>query len=80
MSFGQYVADTERAKCSDATSEQRRILIVKVIKQSARMSDDELEKSLIRRFKQLVDEERYKFPVDVRDYSNYKQGKKMFLE
>ena len=80
MSFGQYVADTERAKCSDTTSEQRRILIVKIIEQSAKMSDDELEKSLIRRFKQLVDEERYKFPVDIRDYSNYQQGKKMFLE
>jgi hypothetical protein len=80
MSFGQYVADTEKAKCSDATSEQRRILIVKVTQQPANMSNEELEKSLIRRFKQLVDEEKYKFPVDIRDYSNYKQGKEMFLE
>lgn len=80
MSFGQYVADAEKAKCSDATSEQRRILIVKIIQQSTKMSDDELEKSLIKRFKQLVDEESYKFPVDIRDYSNYRQGKRMFLE
>jgi hypothetical protein len=80
MSFGQYIGDTERAKCSDSTSEQRRILIVKVTQQPANMSDEELEKSLIRRFKQLVDEERYKFPVDIRNYSNYKQGKRMFLE
>lgn len=80
MSFGQYVANREKAECSDATSEQRRILIVKIIKQSAQMSDDELEKSLVRRFKQLASEESYEFPVDIRNYSNYRQGKRMFLE
>lgn len=80
MSFGQYVADTEKEKCSDATSEQRRILIVKVTQQPANISNEELEKSLMRRFIQLVDEEKYKFPVDIRDYSNYRERKRMFLE
>lgn len=80
MSFGQYVADKEKAKCSDATSEQRRVLIVKLIKQSTDMSDYELEKSLIKRFEQLAEKDSYKFPIDIRDYSNYKDHKRMFLE
>lgn len=80
MSFGQYVADRKTGDCSNATSEQRRVLIVKVMYPSERISDEALEKSLIARFKQLADEESYDFPVDIGDYSNYRQRKKMLLD
>lgn len=78
MSFGQYVADSTKAKCSDDTSEQRRILIVKVNYPQTEMSDSELEQRLINRFEELA--KSGSFPIDIDNYSNKRNNKTMFLK
>jgi hypothetical protein len=78
MTFGQYIADVNRARCTDATAEQRRILIVKITRESPGMSRDELGKSLIRRFQELADQRG--FPIDIRDYSKYQRHEEMLIE
>ncbi|HEX8398276.1 MAG TPA: hypothetical protein VF644_12670 [Pyrinomonadaceae bacterium] len=79
MSFGQYVADTSNAKCSDDTSEQRRIFIVKVTQLPDGISDYQLEQEIKERFVELKDKNP-SFPVDIRDYSNFRDKKQMFLK
>jgi hypothetical protein len=81
MSFGQYYSpDASKGKCSNATSEQRRILIVKVTKQPEGIKEEDLEKSLVKRFEELAKDPSLNFPVDIRDYSNYRDRNPMLLK
>jgi len=78
MNFGQYKGG-ENQSCSNATLDQRRIVLVKIIKRSERITNENLESSLQRLFLQKAVNSAYKFPIDIRNYSMFNSGKTMLV-
>ncbi len=78
LNFGKYDAITN-SECSDATLEQRRIVLIKIIERSAKLTDDKLEESLKRVLLEKASNPAYIFPIDIRNYTMFKSGQDMLL-
>jgi hypothetical protein len=78
LNFGKYNTDTN-IPCSDATLEQRRIILIKIIERSEKVTDDKLEASLKRILVEKASNPTPRFPIDIRNYSMFTSGQTMLV-
>lgn len=76
LNLGKYVGQSENA-CSDATIDQRRIVLLKITQRSDNLTDDKLEASLKRILLAKASDPGITFPFDIRKYSMFSNGQTM---
>ncbi|KAB2917745.1 MAG: hypothetical protein F9K23_05010 [Bacteroidetes bacterium] len=78
LNFGKHIGSTN-TPCSDATLEQRRVILIKLIERSDKLTDDKLEESLKRILLEKASNPAYNFPIDIRNYSMFRNNEKMLI-
>jgi hypothetical protein len=74
LNLGQYIGKGETS-CSGSTLWQRRVVLLKVIKQIPSISDKELKDGIISILEEKARNKHIVFPFDIRDYSKYRNGR-----
>jgi hypothetical protein len=78
LNFGKYNEESN-TNCSSATLDQRRIVLLKIIERSEKLTDDKLEESLRKILLDKATDPNIHFPIDIRKYSMFNSGDKMLV-
>ncbi|HSG40294.1 MAG TPA: hypothetical protein VLE27_11700 [Thermoanaerobaculia bacterium] len=76
---GQNTRGKREAPCNEATSDQRRVLMLKITEIKAGMSFEELEAKIEYLLVKRAKEEGVLFPIDVRDYSRFQRREDLLV-
>ena len=78
FNLGKYIEQSS-VVCSNATLDQRRILLIKIIQRSDNLTDDKLEESLKRVLLAKAADPNISFPIDIRKYSMFTSDQTMLI-
>ncbi|MES2110864.1 MAG: hypothetical protein V4577_19060 [Bacteroidota bacterium] len=79
LNFGRYNR-TIKGPCTDATINQRLIVIVKIIERSEKLTDEGLESSLRKLFVEKAANLNSRFPIDITQYTMYHSRQSMLVK
>lgn len=79
LSFGKHLTKTNDIHCSDKTSNQRRVVFIKTIREKDNLSSELLTESLKKIFKTKANSLTANFPIDITQYSLYKNARMPLL-